>query len=233
MTLLGKNKPLLISLGIHSVLLIAMAIFTLPPNLDDIWYEVSFEYPYVTEEVVKNTSPETVTQAPFSGESQGGARDISRPEQTAQPLNTPTLNPGIPQTGSAEILETPTRTTAKDPSRPVSLGNNPLAMNALRDMARGPATGATSGGVGIAVQGGKVRFSMPEGYRHNLGYGGSVTLQFEIDRYSRVIPGTVVSTQQTEGRIFEAAKKLLMDGSLSVIGEPSSNMKCVITFEFL
>ena len=132
MTLLGKNKPLLISLGIHSVLLIAMAIFTLPPNLDSVWYEVSFEYPYMTEEVIENTSPETVTQAPFSGESQGGARDISRPEQTAQPLNTPTLNPGIPQTGSAEILETPTRTAAKDPSRPVSLGNNPLAMNALR-----------------------------------------------------------------------------------------------------
>lgn len=226
-----KYKPLALSLLFHLLILAVMAFYAIPQMLNPKWYEISFG------EFTRETLPlpEDYTVQPNLGES---AQVVHAPvlENTAKEMPPTRINeesqaPAHP--GTSEILETPIPSNTAAPARIYTPGNNPLAKAALRGMITGASSGTGDGSVGISVQGGKVHFSLPTGYKHNLGTGGSVTLRFQVDKYARPIPGTIISDQQTEGRLIEAAKKVLLDGTLSFLGEPNPGVTCIITIEFL
>lgn len=230
-----RYKPLAFSLFIHLLILLAMALYAFPQLVQPKWYELSIG-DYSRETL---PPPQVYSAAPNSGEAAQAAapaahltaRENKTSETASTQINethTATAHPG-----SSEILETPAPTRPAASARTYNPGKNPLAKNALRSSISGVNSGGGDGSVGITVQGGKVRFSLPPGYKHNLGTGGSVTLQFQVDKFARPIPGTIISDQQTEGRMIEAAKKVLLDGNLSFLGEPSPGVTCIISIEFL
>lgn len=236
----GRLFPFGISLLLHALILALLAKIFVRPEVQPKWYEFAFGDDLVElPDFQPPTETVKVTDRLGSG-SQPGVPDS--PNQSVAPAQTQTEQPGgaIPygpavRPGTSEILETPRQSGNPSQAATPSVGTNPYAQSALQGLLSGPPAGSgdDDGSVGVSVQGGKVRFRLPAGYKHNLGTSGTVTLQFKVDRNARPIPGSIISTQQTEGRMIEAAKKVLQAGDLSFVGEPNPGLTCVITFNFL
>ncbi|HNT52192.1 MAG TPA: hypothetical protein PKH19_02225 [Candidatus Syntrophosphaera sp.] len=221
--------PLVVSLLFHAALLGILALFFIRPQVGQQWVELLIdnllaheEQQILPEQAPRQTEPQTAApQTAARGKQEPTRSEIPIPVQASQSV----------YQGSSELLETPTLPNANRNTNQYSVGTNPYAQSALQGLLQGGPSG--DGNVSYAVTGGRVRFSLPAGYKHNLGASGSATVQFRVDRFARLIPGSVVSIQHTEGRFFEAAKKALMDGSFSFDGAPEPDVVCRITLEFL
>jgi hypothetical protein len=231
MTLLkDPRSSWLISLLFHGGILALLAFLMVRPVLQQKWYELKFWDDQRLEEFQRPNPPvEQVNREPGGTQAPGKGTRVEARMSVPVPTN---VSNDVHQ-GYSELLETPALPRQNPKTQTYSVGNNPYAQNAISGILNG--TPGNTGTVQFAVAGGggRVHFRLPAGYKHNLGDSGSATVQFSLDRYARLIPGSVISLQQTEGRFFEAAKKALADGTFTIDGAPENNMVCQITLDFL
>ncbi|MBW6514391.1 MAG: hypothetical protein K0B87_06510 [Candidatus Syntrophosphaera sp.] len=228
----GNRLSIAVSLLVHAAILAVMALAMIEPVSVQRWYELDFRDPLalIEEEAFAEQSggPESQIRA---DNLPGRPRETLFPGQKQQDQASANITSQEYAPGQSELLETPFLADESNRSGRVDLGPNPAAQSALRQVIGGD--GADGGSVSFRVTGGRVRFTLPAGYKHNLGASGSVTLQFKVDRYARPVSNTIVPIQQTEPRFFEAAKQVLLDGKFTFDGAPEPGVTCRITFEFL
>lgn len=230
MNTLDSRKPLVISLIIHGALMALLAFLMVRPQPAPQWHEILLSEPEsMPAAPVKQPEVARVNEREDSPQPTGRGRSV--PARTESPVPDVPSSPARPS--PSELLETPVVTRPNPNSSSYSVGPNPYAQAALQGMleSQNPNTGGVE--TSDTGTGGKVSFRLPPGYKHSVGASGSVTVQFRINRYAQLVPGSIVSLQQTEGRFFEAAKKVLADGSFSFTGTPEAEVTCRMTLDFL
>ncbi len=220
--------PWVLSLATHGILLLILGFLLVKPVLSQQWYEFRLDE-WDQDKTVPPPEQVQIAPVPVRNSAQPVSRGQQTPSRTESPI--PDVRSGNVYPGPSEILETPTLPRVTPNATQYSVGDNPYAQSAIRGILDGDPSG--DGSVAYAITGGRVRFRLPAGYKHNIGSSGSATVQFRVDRLARLIPGSIISIQHTEGRFFEAAKKVLMDGTFSFDGPPEPDVVCRITLDFL
>lgn len=229
----GYHRSLALSLLLHALLLVFLAMYVIKPMLAPRWYEFELAPPELLPNALDTTPGPGAAQPQPQGTTLKPT--ISKPEQPkAQPSQPEKPTVSTPQTqppARSELLETPA-VASTPPAKPAALPNNPL--NPLRGIPTNRPGGAVSGGsVNYSLSGGGVRFQLPEGYKHDLGAAGRVIITFKLDQNARPVLSSVESTEQTGPRYFDAAKKMLRDGKFSYTGSPSPGVEYTLTVNFL
>ncbi|MCB5247818.1 MAG: hypothetical protein LHW57_07335 [Candidatus Cloacimonetes bacterium] len=229
----GLQRALAVSLLLHALLLVLFSMFVIKPVLMPRWYEFELAPPEMADaEVIEETGPEALV--PGSQASPAPPATTQAPPaktQSSQP-EPATLKSAETPPADSELLETPA--LAVKPETPlVRIPNNPL--NPLRGIPAGrPGSRELQGGaVDYSVTGGRVRFQLPEGYKHDFGAAGRVVLKFRLDQYARPVQSSIESMEQTGPRYFEEAKQILLQGRFSFTSAPESGREYVLTLNFL
>lgn len=232
MTWLQRNYlPLGVSLAIHLALLVFLTLIAMEPQPGLHWYEIEYRDPLARVQMDR-----AETGSPLAENLENEAAAAKGVLPGADPPRRETLGgseaePSQLNPAASDLIETPALRGEQERPGQLELGENPLARGALRgDIGSDQPDGSA---ISHKVTGGRVRFTLPADYKHNLGYPGSVTLQFKLDRYARPVTSSIIPLQQTGPRYFQAARKALLDGSFSFIGAPDPGATCQITLEFL
>lgn len=227
----GNYVSIGLSLVIHLVLLGILAFVMMEPQPGLHWYEVEYRDPLVPEEAeeISEITNEPVPE-PEAAAAKGVIPETQPPRQETRGSSETAQNQLNP--AASDLIETPGLWQDEEQPGQVDLGDNPVARGALRGVI-GPDDAAEGSSINYKVTGGRVRFSLPADYKHELGASGSVTLQFKLDEFARPIQSSIVPLQQTGPRFYQAARKALLDGTFSFIGAPEPGVSCQITLEFL
>jgi len=225
-----SQKPILVSILLHIIVLIVLGWSFITPFLKQSWYQFDFATLNPLKDLATPSLQNGNNESPSKTNTTTQAKNaVTQPEST---VSSPSESKAAEsQPIEEEIIDRPSSTPSKAQTRKYAWNDNPFAQDALRGLHGEQA--ANNGSVSIEVKGGRLSFYLPAGYKHSLGESGSVTLQFKVDQYARPIANTIEPIKQTGARFFNAAKKVLLDGTLSFDGAPEPGVSCQITIEFL
>ncbi|NLN85816.1 MAG: hypothetical protein GX135_06925 [Candidatus Cloacimonetes bacterium] len=226
----GRYQSLVISLGLHALLLIFMIFYVIRPMVAPRWHEIMLGDPLTEfEPVSDDIGPGAIQPVPQ------GIQTQAQPEK-AKTSTTAKTSPAeksnskaIPQTtGQSDLIDLPQPKDGQTKAQ-ASLPTNPL--NPLKGIPFGKPNTSPGGRLNYSISGGSVKFT-PNKNTHNLGEPGKAIITFRLDNNARLIPISIDAGENSGPRFFDEAKRILEQGRFEFTGTPNPGAEYTITITF-